>query len=290
VIAGGAFATVAAQTLRMALPYACAGLGGVWSERSGVVNIALEGGLLAGALAASAIELQTTSPCAGLAAGILGGAAVGAAHAVLVERWRVDAIVSGLGLNLVCAGGTRFLTRALYGSSSNSPAIEGFRALTGHGPLVRAMFDPLTLLTAASVLGTAWALRSTRLGLRVRACGESVAAATASEVDVGRTRIQAVSLGGAIVGLGGAALAQDAHGFQSGMSGGRGFIALAIMILASLRPGRTALACVAFAALDVLQVGAQGYSRGLGQLAQGLPYAAALLALWLAASRKRAAA
>ena len=119
--------TMIAQTVRMTIPYGCAALGGVLSERSGVVNIALEGTLLASALAAVAASHATGSALAGIVAGVLCGATVGLVHALLVVRGRIDAIVSGIALNLVAAGGTRFLLRALYGSSSNSPSIQGLR-------------------------------------------------------------------------------------------------------------------------------------------------------------------
>ena len=118
--------TLVAQTLRMAVPYVCAALGGVWSERSGVVNIGLEGMLLAAGLGAVVAHVATGSPWAGVVAGALVGAALGAVHALVVVRGRVDAIVSGLALNLVAAGATRFVLRALYDSSSNSPPVEGF--------------------------------------------------------------------------------------------------------------------------------------------------------------------
>src|SRR3954470_3398008 len=108
--------TMIAQTVRMTIPYGCAALGGVLSERSGVVNIALEGTLLASALAAVAATHASGSAAVGIVAGITCGAAVGLVHALLVVRGRIDAIVSGIALNLVAAGGTRFLLRALYGS------------------------------------------------------------------------------------------------------------------------------------------------------------------------------
>ena len=284
--------TLVAQTLRMAVPYVCAALGGVWSERSGVVNIGLEGMLLAGGLGAVVAHVATGSPWVGVLAGALVGAGLGAAHATIVVRGRVDAIVSGLAVNLVAAGATRFVLRALYDSSSNSPPVEGFRwrilgGASGGALLARTLLDPLTLGTAAIVAATAWALARTRWGLRVWACGEDPAAAAAVGVDVGRVRVGAVALGAAICGLGGVALAYDQHQFQSGMSGGRGFIALAAVILSGWRPARAAAACLAFAALDALQIVAQDSARAVsGYIVQMLPYAATLAVLWLIARRR----
>ncbi len=282
--------TMLAQTLRMAVPYACAGLGGVWSERSGVVNIALEGILLSGGLAGVVAQVATGSALAGVAAAALVGAAIGALHALVVVSGRVDAIVSGLAVNLVAAGGTRYVLRALYDSSSNSPPVAGFPALGGGAGglalLARTCADPLTLLTAGLVVATAWTLLRTRFGLQVRACGEDPAAAASVGVAVERVRLRAVALGGAICGLGGVALAFDQHQFQAGMSGGRGFIALAAVILSGWRPGRAAAACLSFAALDAAQIVAQDQARAIGYLAQMLPYAATLAALWAVARRR----
>jgi simple sugar transport system permease protein len=286
-------ATMLAQTLRMAMPYVCAGLGGVWSERSGVVNIALEGILLAGGLGGVVAHVATGNPWVGVVCAAAVGAAIGAIHAAIVEHGRVDAIVSGLAINLAAVGATRFVLRALYASSSNSPAVAGFRVPIGGGAggtalLARTLLDPLALATAFMVLASAWALVHTRFGLRVRACGEDPVAAASVGVAVKRERLLAVTLGGAICGLGGVALAYDQHQFQSGMSGGRGFIALAAVILSGWRPGRAALACVAFAALDALQIVMQEQARSIGQLVQALPYVATLFALW-AITRRRGA-
>jgi simple sugar transport system permease protein len=278
------------QTVRMAVPYVCAALGGIWSERSGVVNIGLEGILLGSAFAGVAAHLETGSALAGLLAAAAAGAVLGATHALVVVYGRVDAIISGIAINLAAVGGTRFALRALYASSSNSPAVHGFGLFVG-GPtggalLARTLLDPTTLLAGALVIWTAWALARTRLGLRVRACGEGPAAAENAGVDVRRVRLVAVTLGAAIAGVGGVALAYDEHRFQSGMSGGRGFIALAAVILSGWRPGRAAAACVAFAALDAAQVLLQERSGVAASLAPMLPYVATLAALWIVTTRR----
>jgi simple sugar transport system permease protein len=276
--------TMLAQTLRTAVPYACAALGGVWSERSGVINIALEGLLLASGLASVIVEHATHSAWWGLLAGVVTGAVLGALHAVIVVHGRIDAIVSGIALNVIAAGGTRFLMRAIYDSSSNSPGIEGFRFKYFNGPsgsmlLVRTFLDPLTLLTLLAMLVTLYMLIATRFGLRVRAAGEDPVAAATVGIPVARLRVLAVMLGGGICGLGGVALAFDQHQFQSGMSGGRGFIALATVILSGWRPVRAVLACLVFAALDALQFVLQGQAAVPHDLVQMLPYVVTLVAL-----------
>jgi simple sugar transport system permease protein len=278
--------TMIAQTVRMTLPYGCAALGGVMSERSGIVNIALEGTLLASALAAVAACHATGDPLVGIAAGVTCGAAFGLVHAQLVIRGRVDAIVSGIALNLIAAGGTRFLLRALYGSSSNSPSIQGLRVGEGWGPLARAVFDPFLIATIAIVGAVAWMLRRTRFGLRLRACGEDPSAAQAVGVHVTGVRTLAVTVGGAVTGLGGTALAYDLHQFQAGMSGGRGFIALAAVIVSGWRPWQAAGACLAFASLDALQIVLQNQTKLPSQILAMLPFVATLVALVLVSKRR----
>jgi simple sugar transport system permease protein len=289
---GSGAATLAAQTMRMMIPYGCAALGGVWSERSGVVNIALEGILLASGLSAVVAHVATGSAACGLLAGVAAGAATGALHAAAV-RARVDAIVSGIALNIAAAGGTRFLLRALYGSSANSPAITGFVTSLFPGTsatalLLRTLFDPLFLLGAACTAATAWVLYETRFGVHVRTCGESPHAASSVGLDPEGLRLAAVTLGGAVCGLGGTALAYDQHQFSSGMSGGRGFIALAAVIVSGWRPGRAVLACAVFAALDAAQILVQGETRVPHDLLQAAPFVATLLALGIMGRRKGA--
>lgn len=273
--------TMLAQTVRMTVPYACAALGGVLSERSGVVNIALEGILLSSALASAAVDVATGNALAGIAAGVLTGAVIGFVHATLCVRARIDAIVSGIVINLVAAGGTRFMLRALYGSSSNSPSVPGLRFSADQGLLVRTLLDPFMLGTAAAVVLASWMLRRTRFGLRLRACGEDPAAAQAVGVHVVGTRTTAVTLGAAVCGLGGTSLAYGLHQFQAGMSGGRGFIALAAVIVSGWHPRRAVLACFAFAVLDALQIVLQNQTTVPSQIFSILPYVATLVVLVL---------
>lgn len=261
--------TMAVQTIRMSIPYVCASLGGVMSERSGVVNIGLEGIMLASAFASVAVHAETHSAVAGLVAGIACGALVGLVHALLVVRGRIDAIVSGIAINLVAAGGTRFGLRALFGSSSNSPSIEAWNLAV----------DPFHVLTVLMVAAAVWTLPRTRFGLELRACGEDPSAAHAVGIDVDRVRLVAVSLGGAAAGLGGTALAYDLHQFQAGMTGGRGFIALAAVIISGWNPLRAAVACLAFAALDALQIVLQGQTALPAEIFSILPFVATLFAL-----------
>jgi simple sugar transport system permease protein len=152
---------------------------------------------------------------------------------------------------------------------------------------VRTLLDPTLHLAVLAVGVVLYVLWRTPFGLRLRAAGEDPRAVEAAGLSAARLRIQAVVLGGAITGLGGVALAYDQHQFQSGMSGGRGFIALAAVVLSGWRPGRAALACIAFAALDALQIVLQDRARVPHDLVQMVPYIVTLVALAMAGRRGR---
>ena len=277
--------TMVAESLRIAVPYACAAVGGVWAERSGVIQIGLEGVLLTSAFASVAVAAASGNVVLGVVFGIVLGVLISALHAWVVERARVDAVVSGIALNLLAYSGTRLGLRALFDSASNSPAIEGFRVgptgTTGLHLLARALLDPITILALVCIALSPWVLKRTRLGLRIRACGENPSAAKAAGIDVSRVRITALCISGAICSIGGIHLAYDQHRFESGMSGGRGFIALAAVVLSGWRAGRAALACLAFGLLEALQIALQDLSRDskAAGLIQLLPYVATLLVL-----------
>jgi simple sugar transport system permease protein len=273
------------ESLRIAVPYACAAVGGVWAERSGVIQIGLEGVMLTSAFCGVAAAAATGSPVIGVATGVVSGVGLSVLHGWLVEKARIDAVVSGIALNLLAYSLTRLLLRALYDSASNSPAIEGFRlGPTGTGGwqmLARVIVDPVTLLALVAIVLTPWVLNRTRLGLRIRACGENPTAALAAGLNVSRLRLLALAISGSICALGGIHLAFDQHRFESGMSGGRGFIALAAVVLSGWRAGRAAVACVAFGALEALQIVLQDLSRTskAASLIQLLPFVATLVVL-----------
>ena len=285
--------TMLAETLRIAVPYACAAVGGIWSEKSGVVNIGLEGVLLTSAFTAVAAANASGSAIVGLAVGVASGALVSVAHAALVERARVQAVVSGIAVNLLAYAGTRLALRGLYGSS---PELAGHRGLFRLGPSgserrwrssARVLCDPVTLLAIAAVAATPWALARTRFGLRARAAGENPVAAAAAGVDVPRVRMAALAVSGAITALGGVHLAFDQHHFESGMSNGRDFIALAAVVVSGWRAPRALVACVAFGALEALQIVLQDQAQASPSAAldQLLPYVATLVVLCFATAR-----
>lgn len=271
---------VGAQAVRVALPYMGAAMGGVVSERAGIVNVALEGTMLVAALAAAAGALATGSIVVALVAAAAAGAAFQAIHGAAVVHGRADPIVSGLALNLLAVAITRFLCRALYGSASNSPPVPG-RATS-----LLTDLPSWTLLVVVVV--TSWALSRTRFGLRVRAVGEHPEAAASVGVPVERTQLLAVGAAGVSAGLAGAWLALDQRQFSTGMSSGRGYIALAILVLSGHRPARAALLALAFGAAEALELVAQDATKIPHQLVQTLPYVATLAALVVFGRRRPA--
>ncbi len=279
--------TMVAESLRIAIPYACAAVGGVWAERSGIIQIGLEGVLLTSAFCSVAAALASGSLLVGIVVGVAAGALLSVLHAWLTEHTRIDAVVSGIALNLLAYSATRLSLRALYDSASNSPSVAGFRlgptGSAGWQLLVRVLVDPVTIVALAAIAVSPWLLHNTRLGLRLRACGENPTAAQAAGIDVRRVRLTALAISGAICALGGVHLAYDQHRFESGMSGGRGFIALAAVVLSGWRPARAAAACLAFGALEALQIGLQDLSRAsnAATLVQLLPFVATLVVLAL---------
>lgn len=278
-----------AETLRMSVPYLACALGGLITERAGVVNVALEGTLLMSGFAAAAMTLLSGSALIGLLAGVAAGAAVCALHSTLVVRARISDIVSGIALNLTIGGAVRIGLRLLFQSSANSPSFPGFPTLTSSSlfaPIGRALLSPVVAVLLALGLSLPSLLARTRFGLHLRAAGEAEGAATAAGIDVPHTRIAAGALAGVFAGLGGVHLVFDQHHFDSGMSGGRGYIALAALVVGRHQPLATAVACLGFAALEAGQIALQDVLPVPTQAVQMLPYVAVLLLLALTARRR----
>jgi simple sugar transport system permease protein len=272
-----------AATLRISVPYTLAALGSTFSERGGVINIALEGIMLNGALAYVLGAHWTGSAWAGIGAAIAAGVLTGLLHAVVTVAFRADQITSGLGINLLAAGLTKFVLTQVFGSSSNSSRVVGLpdwdlAALAWLPALGPVLATPLVLLTVALVLTGQAALFRSVFGLRLRAIGERPEAAATLGLPVARYRYAGVLVSGALAGLAGAWLASEQHSFTDGMTNGRGYIAIAAMIVGKWSPLGAAAACLLFGAAEALQITLQG-SGFPSELLQTLPYLVTMLAL-----------
>ena len=271
------------STLRVSTPLLFAALGGLICERSGVINIALEGIMLVGAFAAAAVALATHSPWLGAVAGAGTGAGFAAIYAFFVIPLRADQIVAGTAMNMLAMGATPFLSKILYGSTSSTPSLpmeSRFRAA------------PLYLVWGAVFLTLGW-LKYTASGIWVRFAGENPAALDSAGISVNRTRAFSVVTSGVLAGLGGACLSIFlSSSFSRGMTAGRGFMALAALIFGRWSPGTTAIACLLFGLAEALQIRLQGVvlwgtESVPVQFIQILPYAVTILVLAGVGGRSR---
>ena len=233
-----------AGSVRRASPLALGALAGVLCERAGVVNIAIEGQLLAGAFAGAIVASAADSLYAGALAGIAVGVVLGFVLAVLSIRYTVDQIVAATVINILALGLTSFLGAKVLGDNPDLNNPGTFRPidvpLLGDIPILGpVLFDNTfhVFATFALVAVVTFALYRTRWGLRVRAVGEHPSAADTVGIDVIRLRYVAVLLGGAVAGFGGTFFSLDSAGrFEENMTAGRGFIALAALIFGRWHP------------------------------------------------------
>jgi ABC-type uncharacterized transport system permease subunit len=262
------------SSIRLATPLILAALGGMFSERSGVINIALEGLMLAGAFTAASITYYAGNPWVGLFAAILAGACIAMLHAVACIRFKADQVVSGTAINILLTGVPALLSGAFFLSSGSTPQIpEGH--LIPYTPIVVAF---------ALVPVTWYVLNRTPFGLRLRAVGENPEAADAAGVSVPLMRYTGVLLSGALAGIGGAYLSIGQSSlFTRNMTSGRGFIALAALIFGKWRPVQTMLACLLFGFTEAIAIQLQGVRFGgeeiPNQFIQIIPYVLTIVVL-----------
>ena len=282
-------------TLRLAAPLLLAALGELVVERAGLIHIGIEGAMLVGAFAGFAVASSSGSAPAGVAAAILAGAASGSLFAAFAVGRGADQIVVGTAVNLLALGGTALAARALWAGApppapTIAPLVSGAAAeLPWIGPvLLRQTPFVWAGLALTALIGVA--LARTRAGLRLRAVGESARSADAEGVSVGRTRFAAVVFGSALAGLAGAELSlAQSDTFSEGMTAGRGFIALAIVIFGRWRASGVLLAALFFGLTTALQFRLQARGAAIPYpVSLMLPYLVTLAVLAFASGRGRA--
>ncbi|MCW0213596.1 MAG: ABC transporter permease [Pseudonocardia sp.] len=294
----------AEAAVRLLLPILFAGLGGLWSERAGIINIGLEGMMILGTWGGAWAGYQW-GPWAALAGGLIFGALGGLLHAVATVTFNVNHIVSGVAITLLAMGITKYLSTLLFQPVSQnpreSPKVQGFTEFSIQ-PLadwlkaveqqqrvfvsdvagllggVLTGLTPLVIIGFALVPVSYWILWRTRFGLRLRSCGENPVAAESLGVDVLRHKYLAVLISGGLAGLGGAALVLNPGqlGYLENQVGGRGYIGLAAMIFGNWRPAGLLGGAALFGYVDGLQL------RAGGEAVHALLYAGTLLAVVLA--------
>lgn len=300
-------------TLALAMPLALAGLGGLWSERAGVINIGLEGMMILGTWGAAFGAIHG-GPWMGIVGAMVCGAVGGLVHALATVTFGVDHIVSGVALNIVAMGVASYLAARFFGeleggSDVQSPPLpslprvgipgisdplksvedKGWFFVSELAALLRAATTNLSILTVIALLlivGTWWLLWRTPFGLRVRSCGESPVAAETLGVNVYLYKYVAVTASGALAGLGGGFLAMVAsNAYRESQTDGRGYIGLAAMIFGNWRPGGVLMGSGLFGFMDALQL------RGGGDAIHALLLLIAVLlvglGLWQVLRRQR---
>ena len=273
---------LALATLRLATPLIFSAMGGMMSERSGVINVALESFMLVGAFVGAVAGYYSSSAWIGWIAALVAGLIIGALYALFVIELRADQIVTGMAFNLLVMGVIPFVTKILFNSTGSTPALQ-----VEH----RFNFEPLLMAFILVALLTFWLKRS-RSGLWLLFAGEHPEALMASGVSVRKVRWTAVTLSGAFAAWGGASLSLFlASAYSPMMTGGRGFMALAALIFGKWKPLPAFLACLLFAFADAVQIRLQGVQvAGVEvpvQFVQILPYIVTIIALagFIGASR-----
>ena len=283
--------TLVASALRATTPLLLAALGGMFSERAGVVNIGLEGIILFGALAAAVVArfaeagvlaenpqaVVLYAPWLGLLAAAVVGGLVGGLHAFISIRFRADQVISGTAINLMGVGLPAVILTGLYNNTSNSEPIRNRLPQWGEGVF---SFSPLVYLAFLLVPVTYYILFHTPFGLRLRAVGEHPEAADSVGIDVRRTRYYGVIISGVLAGLGGAYLSiGNLNQFISEMSGGRGFIALAALIFGKWHPLGVLGATLLFGAFEAAATLLGGSQLMPPTIVQSLPFVLTMFVL-----------
>lgn len=269
-------------------PIALAAIGEIVAEKSGVVNIGLEGILLISAWTSAFATLSTGSIAAGYFAGLVTGALLGLLHGLISVKLKGDQIITGVGLNIAAVGLTAVLTRAVWGNYGQSPPIE----TKSPGLILMGQRISLLFFLAVAVAVAAWyILEKTMLGVKIKAVGDDPRSAEALGVNVDRVRIAATIVGGMLTGLGGAFLSIDyIGGFVKLMSAGKGFIALADVAFSGWNPLYALLGAFIFGYSDALARYYAITSGAIGATASSyliktVPYIVTLLAIMLTAKR-----
>jgi simple sugar transport system permease protein len=275
-----------AATLRYATPLVFGAIGGLFSERSGVINIALEGMMLVGAFFGAWGADITDSWIGGIAIGMLAGAVFGFIHALFAVSLNADQIVSGTAINLLAFGITGYLYVDIYGTDGtpdNLPGVPDVQLPIKSVPLLGDVFGQLNLLVwvALALVVVTWVIVfRTPPGLRLRSAGENPLAAETAGLSVVRTRYVAVMTSGALAALGGAFLSIGfVHSFTQNMVAGRGFIALAALIFGRWRPGTAFAGALLFGFGSALAQRLPTFSPSGAVLFQALPYVLTLIAV-----------
>lgn len=276
-----------ASAIRMATPIAFAALGGIFSERAGIINIGLEGMMLTCAFSAVAATHFLGNPWLGVLVALLIGALLGLLHGLITIKFAGNQIVSGTGINILALGLTAFMSQVIWGSRGASDAVQGIDPISI--PIIKdipiigdiiGVHSPLVYILIISVAISYIILFKTPFGLRIRAVGEHPAAADTAGVNVFKTKYYCLIISGIFAGFGGSFLSLGhLNLFAWGMTGGRGFIALAAMIFGGWMPLGAFGASLLFGFSDALQMRLQTLGVLPPQIILTIPYILTIIVL-----------
>ncbi|MHB1392908.1 MAG: ABC transporter permease [Clostridia bacterium] len=280
------FSAILISTISMSIPLILASVGGVFSVRSGIMALGLESMMMTGAFSAVVGAYLTNNVFMGFVFGIFGGALLGIIHGILSVRYKVNQVISGIGLNLLALAATTLTMQLIWGNKGSSPQVAGMEAKLGGifekipliGPIVA--HQSIMFLVMLAVVAVSWiVLFKTKYGLRLRMVGENPKAASSVGIKVHAIKYSGVLICGALAGLGGAYLSLDhLNMFVRDMTAGRGYIAVVITILARYNPVNVVYCALIFGFTDAIQIYMQGQNVP-PQLIQTIPYIATLLVL-----------
>lgn len=280
------------SALRLSTPLIFAALGGLFSERSGVINIALEGLMLMGAFTAAVATYELHDPFLGLLCGVAAGAALAFVYAVACIKFQADQVVAGMGINILMVGLPALISGSVYDSTGSTPQLLITQQLPSLGKMLHLDYEFFQSINFATFLVLIlvpivyYVLYRTPFGLRLRAVGENPEAADSAGVNVIRMRYIGVVISGLLAAAGGAYLSIGQSSlFTRNMTAGRGYIALAALILAKWRPVPVLLACLFFGFMEALTNQIQGVVKMPSgedipvQFIQMIPYVLTIIVL-----------
>jgi simple sugar transport system permease protein len=277
-----------AAAIRMAAPLMLVGIGGVFTERTGIFNIGIEGTMLIGCMVSVYVSLVTGNLWLATLAAMFVGGLIGLVHAFLTVTRRADQIVSGAAINLFALGITNLLNSQLYAGFEYRPRVtmypiiapEALQKIPFIGPILFAQPVIVYLAFILPIIAT-WILYKTSWGLNIRAVGDHPHAVATAGLSVNKLKYQGVIISGMFAGLGGAALVlADLGLFATGMTAGRGFAVLAALVVGKWNPVLVAAACILFGAADAFQLRAQTAQFAIPyQIFVMLPYLLTIAAL-----------
>lgn len=269
------------SAIRLATPLIFAALGGMFSERSGIINIALEGLMLAGAFTAAAMTFELNNPYLGMLCAVIAGGFLSFIYAVAVIKFEANQVVAGTAINFLMLGLPQLISGAVYDSSGSTPQIAKEFLLPNYYNSIS-----IASIIAFLLIPLCWyVMFKTPFGLRIRAVGENPAAADAAGINVLRMRYTGVILSGVLAAAGGAYLSIGQSSlFTRGMTAGRGFIALAALILAKWKPVPVLFACLFFGFMEALTIPLGNIKLASGdpvpvQFIQIIPYVLTIIVL-----------